>query len=101
MLDQLKEIKSQMEQTNDAATANRILIRLEMVVRNCHFSEEAKKRYGEHISKLEFSKIADQEQLPMNAFYGDIFKKSFEKLKIDAVAILETMIEEEEIANKK
>ncbi len=101
MVDKLKEIKTQLSAATDSSSANRLVIRLEMLIRNCHFSPEAKKRYGEHLAKLEFSKIADQEQLPMNAFYGDIFKKSFEKLKMDADALIDTIIEEEELSKAK
>lgn len=94
MLVKLNEIKNQLADVNDYATLNRLFDRVEMLVRNCSFGDDAKKSYAEKIGKLELSKMAAQEVLMPNY---PLLRKSFEKSKEDAAALLDVIIEDETI----
>lgn len=98
MVDKLKEIKTQMYQAEDFATADRLFTRLAMIVRNSHLREDSKKSYCDKIASFELSKMASQEIL----MKGNPFNQmAFEKFKGDADSLLDVIIEEEELSNIK
>lgn len=101
MVSKLQEIKEQMFQAQNSTEANRIVNRLEMLLRNCHFSKDAQKWYKEQFAKFEFDKLSQQETNPIYAVATEMYKMAFEKVKGDAVALIDNIIEEEELCKPK
>ena len=98
MIEKLKETKEQLNCSEDYASLNRIMLRVEMLLRNSHFSEEIKNFYKEKINALELNKMASQDAITP---VSHIMPKVFDKSKKDSIAIIDVLIEEESIVGQE
>lgn len=98
MIEKLKEAKEQLNCSEDYASLNRSMLRVEMLLRNSHFSEEIKNFYKEKINALELNKMASQDEImPVSHIMPQVFDKS----KKDSIAIIDVLIEEESIVGQE
>lgn len=98
MLERLNDVKEQLNCSEDYASLNRSMLRVEMLLRNSHFSEDIKEFYKEKIKLLDLDKMANQDAvMPVSHIMPQIFDKS----KKDSIAIVDVLIEEETIVSQK
>lgn len=93
----MQEIKEQMSQAKNSTEANRIVNRLEMLLRNCSFDKGVQKRYMEQFAKFDFEGLSRQENTPAFSVMSEMYEMAFKKVLGDAVALIDNIIEEEEL----
>lgn len=97
MIGKLNEAKEQMSQAQTPEIAGRILNRLEMLLRNCHFSKDVQNRYKEQFKNFEFDLMAGKENMPPYSLMPGYFQATFERMRADAESLINVIIEEEEL----